>query len=228
MIESTFGVSAFIRLAGLRQGQAISSMKSRKFRQSEGFNPYLNLNRKIKNWALDLEDEVQALSDLSNSGAPYFREKNPNNFRRTVNWIANSGFQALSINELRFFYGPLNILRIKSEPVLFGYHEGQLYCIEIWHTESPNLSRWMISLGIGLMEEAFGHDRARFGNFAILDQRRRRLFSRINVRLPELDIRRIVEDHEFIWKEISLERNSRTIIDAHRGREFGFADLHPY
>ena len=228
MAESTFGVSAFIRLAGLKQGQAISSMKSRKFRQSKGFNPYLNLNRKIKNWALDLEDEIQALSDLSNSGAPSFRERNPNKFLRAISWISNSGFQSLPISELRYFDGPLNILRIKSEPVLFGYHEGQLYCIEIWHTESPNLSKWMISLGIGLMEEAFGHDRARYGNFAILDQRRRRLFSRINVKLPELDVRRIVEDHEFIWQELSPERSSRIIIDAHQDREFGFADLHPY
>ena len=228
MTEATFGISAFVRLAGLRRSQAISSMKSRKFRDSEGFNPYHILNSKIKNWSLGLEDEQQALVELSSSGTRHFRERNPDNFNRTIRWISNSGFQALPISDLRYFYGPLNIIRIKSKPVLFGFYQGQLYCIEIWHTESLTLTRWMMSLGIGLMEEAFGPDRENYGNFAILDQRRSRLFSRINVRLPELDVSRVVGDHEHIWREISHETSIRTIADVHRGREFGFADLHPH
>ena len=228
MAETTFGICAFIRLAGLKRGQAVSEMKSRKYRQTKGFNPYLHLNRQIKSWSLGLVDHHQVIHQLSNSGRDCFKQKNPKNFARTTNWITNSGFQALPISEIRYCHGPLDVIRIKSDPTLLGYYQGQKYCIEVWHTESPKLSRWMIALGIGLMERAFAHDEDLFGNFAILDPRRNRLYSRINVSLPRLDIHRVLRDHEYIWREISVSSNNRAIIDANRNREFGFGELHPY
>lgn len=228
MAETTFGISSFIRVAGQSRGQAVSSLRSRKYRRSDGFNPYLNLNRQIKSFALGLVETNQALVELSNSGNDYFKNMNPRNFQRVVNWISTSGFQALPISEVRYYTGPLDRIRIKSEPILFGYYKGQLYCVEIWHTESPILSRWMTSLGIGLMEEAFRSEGDRFGHFAILDQRQNQLHSRLNRRLPELDVQKVVQDHEHIWTDISRSSDNRIIIDANRNREFGFGEIHPY